>query len=429
MLFFQRLARAAGFVLAVCVALAGGTVLLCQLVNGPAAHADAPAKPAPPPPIVLTLKTTGDGAKIEHIEISEGKDDRVTVYALPTLGRYLKRIRADKTASDTVVIKAGKDTKYSTVVSALEQCQAAGFRNVRMETEQPSLTVNLTGNVQITESVVLGGLKTLSGTELKLGPVETYGMVRTTRLVPLTTDQVVPVELAGSQVQYDKIKADYTKNLQATKNVEQLQRDWMRELQKFIEANPAASETADAFLQLGLMCEFTGKPAEARTWYERLLKQFPTAREAVKARGSAKRLQSVGQPFELDATRLDGKRFRISDLKGKIVVVYYWASWNHSSRGDLAQLRGLLNGYGQRGLEVVCVNLDEKLADAMKIFQHLPLDVFTQLREDGGLDSRLANDYGISVLPTLFLLDRDGKVVSNSVTPTGLEDEVKKLIK
>ena len=62
-------------------------------------------------------------------------------------------------------------------------------------------------------------------------------------------------------------------------------------------------DAADA-VEIGLTLEFTGKPDEARKWYERLVKQSPAAREALKARGSLKRLGSVGQPFELDSTTL-----------------------------------------------------------------------------------------------------------------------------
>jgi hypothetical protein len=52
-----------------------------------------------------------------------------------------------------------------------------------------------------------------------------------------------------------------------------------------------------------------------------------------------------------------------------------------------------------------------------------------QLYQPGGLESPLARQYGIMVLPNLFLVGKDGKVVSRTVQMSNLEDEVKKLMK
>jgi hypothetical protein len=51
-----------------------------------------------------------------------------------------------------------------------------------------------------------------------------------------------------------------------------------------------------------------------------------------------------------------------------------------------------------------------------------------QLFKEGGLDSPLAREYGIMALPNLFLVGKDGKVVSRTVQVNNLEDEVRKLL-
>src|SRR5206468_3747480 len=159
----------------------------------------------------------------------------------------------------------------------------------------------------------------------------------------------------------------------------------------------------DAMLQLAQMCEFTAKDAEAKTWYAKLTELAPTSAQAAKARGAIKRLTSVGQPLDLSGPALiGGKRFHIRDLKDKIVIVYYWASWNSSCRGDLAKLKALRNAYGDRGLELVCVNLDERAGDATQFLLHTPVEA-VHLHDKGGFDSPLATDYGVIALPTTVL--------------------------
>src|SRR5262245_5115699 len=138
MFLVQRLSRAAACLVAAVGLLTGGTLLLNHLANAPQALAEPPAKPAAPPPIVVALKTAADGSKIEQIDVTEG-DDRMTIYSLPALGRYLKRVRLDKSASNTIVIRAGSETKYATVVGVLDLCRSSGFEKVQLQNAPPAI--------------------------------------------------------------------------------------------------------------------------------------------------------------------------------------------------------------------------------------------------------------------------------------------------
>ena len=110
------------------------------------------------------------------------------------------------------------------------------------------------------------------------------------------------------------------------------------------------------------------------------------------------------------------------------MIVYYWASWNSSCRGDLAKLKALRNTYGDRGLELVCVNLDERAGDATQFLLRTPVEA-VHLHDKGGFDGPLATDYGVIALPTTVLIGRDGKVLRRDVGVNELEREVKKLVK
>src|SRR5262249_13390819 len=375
--------------------------------------AEPPAKPAAPPPIVVALKTAADGSKIEQIDVTES-DDRMTIYSLPALGRYLKRVRLDKSASNTIVIRAGSETKYATVVGVLDLCRSSGFEKVQLQNAPPAIAkIDEPWVIELRWFDEHKNLKLPADTELRVLPVERY--------------EIVP-KIRDVELKYERLKLNLDEKIKAGVKIDQVQSEWTSDLRKFIELSPNAPEVPEAMLQIALNYEFTGKHAEAKTWYERLMKHSPAGREGLKARGSLKRLGAISQPFELDSTTLAGKRFRIGDLKGKVVAVYYWASWNATARADFAKLQTLRAKFPDR-FEVVGVNLDDNAAAANELLRFSPLKDVMHVRETGGLDSRLAADYGISVLPTIFLLDRDGKVVRHDATIDQLEGELKKLVR
>ncbi len=235
-------------------------------------------------------------------------------------------------------------------------------------------------------------------------------------------------KLAG-YVAYREMSADYTRRLNVEKpEIAKIQEYWRERLKKFVSDFPSADDAPDALLQLGMVSEFMGKEPEAKNWYAKLAKEYTASPLAKKADGCLRRLELEGKPIELAGPKLGNQiAFDISQMSGKIVVVYYWASWNGQCAADFAKLKALSLQYKSKGLELVGVNLDNNQVDAVNFLQNNNLDA-VQLFQQGALDSPLAQQYGILVLPNLFLVGKDGKVVSRSVQITGLEDEIKKLL-
>lgn len=238
-------------------------------------------------------------------------------------------------------------------------------------------------------------------------------------------------KLAGYVV-YREMSADYTRQLsdrKAATDMAKIQENWRERLKSFVSEYPSADDAPDALLQLGMVSEFMGKEAEARNWYAKLAKEYPTSILAKKGQGCLDRLELEGKVIELAGPKLGSQApFDISQLSGKVVIVYYWASWNGQCAADFAKLKSLLSTYRSRGLELVCVNLDNNKDDAISFLQQNQIDAVT-LYQPGALESPLAVKYGVLVLPNLFLVGKDGKVVSRSIQVAGLEDEIKKLLK
>jgi hypothetical protein len=234
--------------------------------------------------------------------------------------------------------------------------------------------------------------------------------------------------LAGYVV-FRGLSADYAAKLSGNPaDSMKVQEEWLDKLAKFVQAYPKAEDTPDALLQLGMVSEFAGKESEAKKWYDHLVKHFADHAFAGKARGALRRLDLEGKPLELTGSLLGGGSFSLAQLQGKVVVVYYWASWNQQCVGDFAKLKLLLDTYGSKGLALASVNLDNTAEEAISFLRRVQAPGM-HLHMPGGLESKPATDYGVLVLPNLFLVDKNGHVLSRTVQVNNLEDELKKLLK
>ena len=258
-------------------------------------------------------------------------------------------------------------------------------------------------------------------------------MVASKRLASL--EEQLAKGLPGSNlagyVSFRGLQADYAARISKPgEDFNKIQNDWMAKLAAFVQAYPKADDAPDALLQLGMVSEFLGKDVEAKNWYTQIAKNFVGKPQAAKATGSIRRMESEGQPFTLTGASLanPSQTFDITSIKDKMVVVYYWASWNGQTLGDFAKLKLIMETYGPKGLDLVCVNLDTTSEEAATFLKRSPFAA-QHLYQPGGLEGKLATDYGIQVLPQVFLVGKDGKVVGKNLQISTVEEEIKKSLK
>jgi peroxiredoxin len=201
---------------------------------------------------------------------------------------------------------------------------------------------------------------------------------------------------------------------------------WLERLGKYVKDYPTSEDTAEALLAAGWVAESLGdREVEAKNWYQQLAKDFPDKLPGAKAKGALRRLTLEGSEFTLTGPTLDGGNFDVSKLRGKVVIVYYWYTFNGGPVGDFAKLKLLLDSYAKQGLEVVTISLDNSSKEAADFVKKTGAPG-THLYQEGGMDSKYATDYGVLMLPTTFLIGKDGKVVSRTLQIDGLEEELKK---
>lgn len=261
----------------------------------------------------------------------------------------------------------------------------------------------------------------------------TGDMVAGKRLASLEEQLVkgLPGSNLAGYVSFRGLQAEYAARISKPgEDFNKIQNEWMAKLAVFVQAYPKADDAPDALLQLGMVSEFLGKDVEAKNWYTQIAKNFAGKPQALKAAGSIRRMESEGQPFTLTGISLvnPSQTFDITSIKDKMVVVYYWASWNGQTLGDFAKLKLIMETYGPKGLDLVCVNLDTTSEEANTFLKRSPFAA-QHLYQPGGLEGKLATDYGIQVLPQVFLVGKDGKVVGKNLQISTVEEEIKKSLK
>ncbi len=146
--------------------------------------------------------------------------------------------------------------------------------------------------------------------------------------------------------------------------------------------------------------------------------------------GAARRLGLVGKEFTLKGTTVEGKPLDWSQYKGKVVLIDFWATWCGPCLAEMNNIAKNYETYHARGFDVVGVSVDRD-RDALDHFleEHKhPWTVLLDNYDARGTDESLSTYYGVFGIPTVFLIGRDGRVISIFCRGEELGKELAKLL-
>lgn len=205
--------------------------------------------------------------------------------------------------------------------------------------------------------------------------------------------------------------------------------DWLKALEEFLEEYPKASSAADAGLQLAVALEFSGKYDKAKKWYQRLVSDYGDSPSAARAAGALRRIDLVGKVPNLSGAALaGGGPVDVKGFRGKVVLVFFWDTKSKLCLEDLPQLKMLYDEYRAKGFEVVGVNLDV-VKDEVGPYLSQQQVKWPQIHEPGGMESAPAREFGIIAVPTMFLVDADGKVTNRSASVDDVREALSEAFK
>ena len=124
----------------------------------------------------------------------------------------------------------------------------------------------------------------------------------------------------------------------------------------------------------------------------------------------------------------DGKMRKLSDLRGKVVLLDFWASWCGPCRRENPNVTRIYSLYHDKGFEVFSVSLDRDAASWKRAIESDKLVWPNHVSDLKQWQSQAAAIYGVRSIPSTFLLDKEGRIVQRDLRGADLERAVKQLV-
>jgi peroxiredoxin len=113
-------------------------------------------------------------------------------------------------------------------------------------------------------------------------------------------------------------------------------------------------------------------------------------------------------------TDIDGKNLSLSDYKGKVVLLDFWATWCTPCRAEIPQFVEMQQKFGPQGFQVVGISMDDDAGPVKKFYQEFKMNYPVAVGDD-----KLAQSFGgVLGLPVNFVIDRDGHIVKKFLGAT-----------
>ncbi len=124
---------------------------------------------------------------------------------------------------------------------------------------------------------------------------------------------------------------------------------------------------------------------------------------------------------------IDGKTFKLSQLKGKTVVLDFWASWCPDCRKDAPEVVRMYKEYAPQGIEFVGVSMDTDVEAWRKACEQFGI-TYTQVSELKKFkETDIAKAYGVKWIPSMVVVDKEGKVALSTVLTYKVDKYLKEL--
>ena len=213
-----------------------------------------------------------------------------------------------------------------------------------------------------------------------------------------------------------KIDGTYVK-AQAQLVRSQQQRDGKADLSAIDDFIQLAPKDPRASQLVYMAAQSAGDDEKRKAFEDRLLKDFPDSMYGKMITGARRQREGLGKPFELEFTdAISGSTVSMNALKGKVVVLDFWATWCGPCVAEMPNMKELYKQFHPKGVEFIGVSLDNPKEqgglDKLKTFVKEHEIAWPQYYQGKGWESEFSSSWGINSIPSMFVVDKEGNLAS-----------------
>lgn len=211
------------------------------------------------------------------------------------------------------------------------------------------------------------------------------------------------------------------------------QQEYQATVRSFVQANQNSAALYAIQSIIDPNADFEG--------YENITKQLmagfsesPTVQELYSEMEKLKEAQLANDPLapgkmapDFTEAMPDGEMLSLSDLRGKVVLLDFWASWCGPCRRENPNVVALYEKYKDKGFTVMSVSLDKDKAKWLKAIENDNLSWPNHVSDLKFWQSKAAKLYGVSGIPFTVLIDQEGKIIRTKLRGPQLEAELSRI--
>lgn len=135
------------------------------------------------------------------------------------------------------------------------------------------------------------------------------------------------------------------------------------------------------------------------------------------AKGFLYRLDHFGKPVSLRFVALDGREVDLAKMKGKVVLIQFWATGCVPCVAELPNIKAAYNKYHEQGFEIIGVSFDTDKVKLTRFIKEKDLSWPQSFEGKQGIENKFAQELGVCAIPHLLLLDRNGCLRMDALVP------------
>lgn len=144
------------------------------------------------------------------------------------------------------------------------------------------------------------------------------------------------------------------------------------------------------------------------------------------ALGVKKKYDRIGKPLDIKFTAVDGRKVDLSEMKGKVVLIDFWATWCGPCVAEVPNVVAAYERLNPKGFEIVGISFDQD-EDALKNFVKRKKMPWVQFFDGEGWGNKFGKEFGITGVPSMWLVDKQGNL-RDLEGRANLADKVEKLL-